>query len=202
MRLRWMLCVVPTLVAVPALASMGGGGSKPEQPPPSSSNPSSSSASESDDSSSPRKQAERSYADAYEQVGKGNADLANSKAKDAQKKFKKALADAQEAVQLDPKYHEAWNLVGYTSRKLGDYDGALKAYATCLDIKPDYAPAREYLGEAYIELGQIDKAREQLVMLDHQEATDEAKTLKSKIDAWSSAHPDSSAARPAAATGQ
>jgi tetratricopeptide (TPR) repeat protein len=201
MRLRWMLYLVPTLLAVPALASMGGG-SKPEPPPSSSSAPPSGSSSESDDSSSPRKQAERSYAEAYEQVGKGNAALADSKAKDAQKKFKKGLEAAQDAVRLDPKYHEAWNLVGYTSRKLGDYDGALKAYATCLDIKPDYAPAREYLGEAYIELGQIDKAREQLVMLDHQEATEEAKTLKSKIDAWSSAHPDSAAAKPAASTGQ
>jgi tetratricopeptide (TPR) repeat protein len=201
MRLRWTWFLVPMVVAVPALASMGGG-SRPEPPTTSSSSPPSGSASESDDSSSPRKQAEREYANAYEQVGKGNADLANSKTKDAQKKFKKALESAQQAVSLDPKYHEAWNLVGYTSRKLGDYDGALRAYASCLDIKPDYAPAREYLGEAYIELGQIDKAREQLVMLDHQEATEEAKTLKSKIDAWTSAHPDSSASKPAAGAGQ
>jgi len=200
MRLRWTWFVLTILVAAPALASMGGG--RPSNPPPSSSTPPSGSESESDDSNSPRKQAERAYADAYDQVGKGNADLANSKTKDAQKKFKKALDAAQQAVTLDPKYHEAWNLVGYTSRKLGDYDGALKAYATCLDIKPDYAPAREYLGEAYVELGQIDKAREQLVMLDHQEATDEAKTLKSKIDTWSAAHPDSSAAAAKPATGQ
>ena len=201
MRLRWMLLVVLMLVAAPTLASMGGG-HKPEPVSPSSSPPPSGSESESDDSNSPRKQAERAYADAYEQVGKGNADLEKSKTKDAQKKFKKALDAANEAVQLDPKYHEAWNLVGYTSRKLGNYDQALKAYATCLDIKPDYAPAREYLGEAYVELGQIDKAREQLVMLDHQEAADEAKTLKSKIDAWSAAHPDSAASKPAAGAGQ
>lgn len=201
MRLRWLWFVVPTLIAVPALASLGGG-SKPEPPTtPTSSTPGGSS-SEAQDTDSARKQAERSYADAYEQVGKGNADLSASKTKDAQKKFKKALGSAQEAVRLDPKYHEAWNLVGYTSRKLGNYDGALKAYETCLDIKSDYAPAREYLGEAYVELGQIDKAREQLVMLDHQEATEEAKTLKTKIDAWTSAHPDSAAAKPAAGAGQ
>jgi len=201
MRLRWMFCLVPILVAAPALASMGG--SRPQPSNPSSSPPPSGSESESDDSNSARKQAERAYADAYDQVGKGNADLDNQKTKDAQKKFKKALGAAQDAVRLDPKYHEAWNLIGYTSRRLGDYDGALKAYATCLDIKPDYAPAREYLGEAYVELGQIDKAREQLVMLDHQQAADEAKTLKGKIDAWSAAHPDSAAAKPATtATGQ
>ena len=201
MRLRWTWLLVLMMVAVPALASMGGG-SRPEPPTTSSPSPPSGSVNASDDSASPTKQAERDYADAYEQVGKGNADLANSKTKDAQKKFKKALEAAQNAVRLDPKYHEAWNLVGYTSRKLGDYDGALRAYESCLDIKPDYAPAREYLGEAYIELGQIDKAREQLVMLDHQVATEEAKTLKSKIDAWTAAHPDSAASKPAAGAGQ
>ena len=201
MRMRWTWFLVPMVVAVPALASMGGG-SKPEPPTTSSSSPPSGSVNSSDDSASPRKQAERDYADAYEKVGKGNADLANSKTKDAQKKFKKALESAQEAVRLDPKYHEAWNLVGYTSRKLGNYDDALRAYQSCLDIKPDYAPAREYLGEAYVELGQIDKAREQLAMLDHQEATEEAKTLKSMIDAWTAAHPDSAASKPAAGAGQ
>ena len=39
-------------------------------------------------------------------------------------------------------------------------------------------------------------------MLDHQEATEEAKTLKSKIDAWTAAHPDSAASKPAAGAGQ
>src|SRR5207245_8409152 len=132
-------------------------------------------------------------------VTRAKDDVAAGKDKNAQKKFKRALDSAEEAVQLDPKYYEAWNAVGYASRKLGKYDDALKAYGTCLDIKPDYAPAREYLGEAYIELGQIDNARTQLALLDHQNAAEESKLLKSKLDAWQSAHPDSSTAK---ATGQ
>jgi cytochrome c-type biogenesis protein CcmH/NrfG len=35
--------------------------------------------------------------------------------------------------------HEAWNYIGYTSRKLGDLDKALAAYGEALRLKPDYA---------------------------------------------------------------
>ena len=201
MRLRWMLTTLPLLAAAPALASMTGGSSPaPPPPPPQNPAPDMSNKDMSLDASS-RQQAERAYAEAYEQITKAKADVEAGKDKNAQKKFKKALESAQEAVHLDAKYYEAWNAVGYASRKLGKYDDALKAYGTCLDIKPDYAPAREYLGEAYIELGQIDKARDQLVMLDHQSAAEESKLLKAKLDVWQAAHPDSSSTK-AASSGQ
>jgi tetratricopeptide (TPR) repeat protein len=195
MRLRWMLLSVAMLAAAPSLASMSGG-SSPAPPPPPSSDQGTTQASSNPDDLSSRQKAEHSYADAYEQIAKAKEDIEAGKDKNAQKKFKQALESAQEAVRLDPKYYEAWNAVGYSSRKLGNYDDALKAYAACLDIKPDYAPAREYLGEAYIELGQLDKAREQLVMLDHFKAVEESKALKTKLDAWQAAHPDSSSSKP------
>lgn len=197
MRLRWMLISLPLLAAAPAFASMTGGSSPAPPPPPTQPPPgaSSSASQEGSPEVASRQQAERAYAEAYDQITKAKDDLEAGKDKNAQKKFKHALESAQEAVHLDAKYYEAWNAIGYASRKLGKYDDALKAYETCLDIKPDYAPAREYLGEAYIELGQIEKARVQLVMLDHQNAADESKLLKSKIDAWQTAHPDSSTAK-------
>jgi tetratricopeptide (TPR) repeat protein len=150
---------------------------------------------------SSRQQAEHAYANAYDQIAKAKEDLAKGKDKNAQKKFKHALESAQEAVQYDPQYYEAWNAVGYASRKLGDYDGAVKAYNRALEIKPDYAAAREYLGEAYVEMGQIAEAQKQLVMLDHQSATEESKQLKASIDAYLSAHPDSSAQKAAGGSG-
>jgi tetratricopeptide (TPR) repeat protein len=199
MRARWWMILMAILVAAPAFAS---GGKEPA----SSATPSSEPPREGDKAASEepsvRKQAEHAYADAFEQIVKAKADAQDGKEKDAAKKFKRGLESAREAVRLDPKYHEAWNMIGFASRKLGDYDGALQAYATCLDLKPDYAPAREYLGEAYVELDQIDKARAQLVMLDHQQATEEAAQLKAKIDAWDAAHPKKEeAAKPAAGSG-
>ena len=37
--------------------------------------------------------------------------------------------------------YEAWNYVGYTSRKLGDYDKALLAYDQALRLNPSYNEA-------------------------------------------------------------
>lgn len=146
----------------------------------------------------PRQEAEESYALAYEDVGKARKDIEDGKAKNAEKKFRRALERCEKAVALDERYHEAWNLLGYTARKTGDYDKAFKAYDRCLSIKPDYAPAREYLGEAWLDKGDARKARDQMVWLERLGATVELKTLKARYDAWTAAHPDS-AAPPAAA---
>ncbi len=142
----------------------------------------------------PRQEAEQSYALAYEEVGKAKKDLEDGKAKNAAKKFRRALERSEKAVLYDERYHEAWNLLGFTARKLGDYDKAFKAYDRCLAIKPDYAPAREYLGEAWLEKGDVKQARLQLVWLERLGATEELKTLKAQYDAWTAAHPDSAAA--------
>ena len=178
-------------IATPAFASMGG--SAPPEPaqntPPEE---------RSSDALTPRQQAERLYGGAYDDIAKANVDVANGKAKNAEKKFKHALGRATDAVALDSTYFEAWNLVGYAARKLGDYPQSLAAYDHCLRIQPGYAPAREYLGEAYVELGRVREAREQLAWLERLSATDQAKLLSQRIADWQSAHPDSLAPAPAA----
>ena len=195
MRVRSLLFAVVFLavVAGSSYASFsGGGGSSDNQPPPSSP-PSEPSA-----SATPRQQAEEIYAKAYEEIAKAKKDLADGKAKNAEKKFKKALDGGERATALDATYHEAWNLVGYASRKLGDYDKAFSAYDKCLSIKPDYAPAIEYRGEAYLEKGNLDKAKEQLVLLQRYNAGDDAKTLSAQIDAYVTKHPEAAPSTPAA----
>ena len=162
-------------------------GSKPEAPSPSSSMP------QPGVSTSPRQQAEELYGLAYEEVGRAKKDLADKKDKNAVKKFKRALERGEEAAKLDPTYHEAWNLVGYCARKLGDYDKAFAAYEKCLNLKFEYAPAREYLGEAWLEKGDPKKAREQLVILDKLNAAVESAELKAAIEVYEVAHPTASA---------
>lgn len=127
------------LFAAPAFASFSGG-SKPDPPPSSSSSPEAKSA-----ETTPRQEAERWYGDAYDEIAKAKKEIADGKAKNADKRFRKAMERGERAVELDSTYHEAWNLVGYGARKLKLYDKALAAYERCLTIKPDYAPAREYL---------------------------------------------------------
>jgi tetratricopeptide (TPR) repeat protein len=80
--------------------------------------------------------------------------------KEAQDKYTAALAKFQQAVQIDPTAHEAWNFVGYTNRKLGHYSEALAAYDKALTLKPGYPEALEYRGEAYLGLDHIPDAKQ------------------------------------------
>jgi tetratricopeptide (TPR) repeat protein len=54
------------------------------------------------------------------------------------------------------------NMVGYTTRKLGDVDKGLDYYQRALALDPNYLRAREYLGEGYLQKGDVAKAKEQL----------------------------------------
>jgi tetratricopeptide (TPR) repeat protein len=182
--------LIAVLAAAPVHASFPRGSSEPQEP------------TEQPSATAPaaRQQAERLYADAYDEVAKAKKDLADGKKKNAEKKFKKALGRGEQATELDSTYHEAWNLVGYSARQLGKYDLSLAAYERCLRLQPNYAPAREYLGEAYIDLGQPDKAREQLVWLERLSAVTEAATLKARLDEWLAAHPEAKAGAGSAGT--
>ena len=55
------------------------------------------------------------------------------------------------------------NYIGYTTRKLGDVDKGLDYYHRALALDPNYLRAREYLGEGYLQKGDVGKAREQLI---------------------------------------
>jgi tetratricopeptide (TPR) repeat protein len=169
-----------TLVATPALASFG---SKPDSPPPSSS--SSQGSTEASGQKTPRQEAEGWYNDAYGDVSKAKDLLAQDKPdkKKADKMFKRAIERADEALKLDKNYYEALNLQGFSWRKLGDYPKSLDAYAACLRIEPDYAPAREYYGQALLESGDRDGAAAQLAYLKRLKADDLAKQLEDAIAA-------------------
>jgi tetratricopeptide (TPR) repeat protein len=55
------------------------------------------------------------------------------------------------------------NLIGYSTRKLGDVDKGIDYYHQALAIDPGYTKARQYLGEAYLLKDDVAKAKEQLM---------------------------------------
>ena len=57
---------------------------------------------------------------------------------------------------------EALNYRGYATRKLGRVDEGIDYYLKSVALDPHYAQVREYLGEAYVIKGDVEKAREQL----------------------------------------
>jgi tetratricopeptide (TPR) repeat protein len=57
---------------------------------------------------------------------------------------------------------EVLNGLGYTNRKLGNFAEGIAYYKQALALDPNYAEAREYLGEGYVTMGKLDLAKEQL----------------------------------------
>jgi len=128
-----------------------------------------------------RAAAEELYAKGYAEAQEAKQLKKDGKAGDAKKKFGKAIKKFESAVDRDPAYYQAWNMVGYCSRNLGDLKRAFSAYEKCLSIKPDYDEAHEYLGEAYIQSGDLAKAKIELAWLRANDS-DEADELAEKID--------------------
>ena len=128
-----------------------------------------------------RAEAEQLYAKGYAEAQEGKQLKKAGKAGDAKKKFGKAIKKFESAVDRDPAYYQAWNMIGYCSRNLGDLKRAFSAYEKCLSIKPDYDEAHEYLGEAYVQSGDLAKAKVELAWLRANDS-DEADELAEKID--------------------
>jgi tetratricopeptide (TPR) repeat protein len=103
------------------------------------------------------KRADKAQEAAASATDAGKKDKATHEAQEA---YALARAKFTEATSLDPTLHEAWNYVGYTNRKLGNYDDALAAYDKALSLKPGYADALEYRGEAYLGLKRVPDAQQ------------------------------------------
>lgn len=73
------------------------------------------------------------------------------------------LARVEAAIGPHP---DVLNYMGFASRKLGRFDAALAYYDRALRLDPTHLGATEYLGELYIQLGELDRARAQLARLD------------------------------------
>ena len=96
----------------------------------------------------PVEKADELAADAVRQADERKKAKARSKAEQAYNIGDEEIRAAPR--ELQPSNYQAWNYVGYTNRKLGNYDAALAAYDRALKLKPDYAEAIEYRGHAYL----------------------------------------------------
>ena len=77
-----------------------------------------------------------------------------------------ALPLLQQVVAKDPRDADAYNLMGYATRKSGDPNGSLRYYTTALQIDPKHLGAHEYIGEAYLMLDRPQEAEQHLARLD------------------------------------
>jgi len=98
-------------------------------------------------------------------IEKGKEKKAKKTLEKAKKKYIKAqnfLLEANKEKAGDP---DTLNYLGFTTRKLGDYENAEIYYLLGLEIDPNHNGINEYLGELYIATNRMELAKERLNIL-------------------------------------
>ena len=83
----------------------------------------------------------------------------------ANKRYEKALTLLIKSNEKKPNKADTLNYLGFTTRKLGDYEGGEKYYLQGLALEPNHIGINEYLGELYVVTNRIDLAKERLDIL-------------------------------------
>ena len=83
----------------------------------------------------------------------------------AKKLYSQAFTKLEKAHKKNKKDPDILNYMGFTSRKIGNFEVAEKFYLQGLSIKPNHNGINEYLGELYVQTNRIDKANERLAIL-------------------------------------
>jgi tetratricopeptide (TPR) repeat protein len=122
---------------------------------------------------------------------KQSADLTGAKARSANQAamagYRESRTRFEAAAKADPNLKEAWNLIGYTSRRLGEYEKSLAAYEKALALNPAYPEAIEYRAEAYLALNRLDDVKTAYLALTGLSAPHAAVLMKSLSD-WVAVH--------------
>tara|TARA_B100001996_G_C18568785_1_gene557547 strand:- start:464 stop:946 length:483 start_codon:yes stop_codon:yes gene_type:complete len=105
------------------------------------------------------------YDDAKKLVKRAGKLEKKEKIDKAKKLYSQAFKKLEKAYSSEKKNPDILNYMGYTSRKIGNFEQAEKFYLTGLSIKPDHNGINEYLGELYVQTNRIDKANERLDVL-------------------------------------
>lgn len=94
--------------------------------------------------------------------------LAAAREATAQQDYAKAAGILREAVAKAPANADYHNLYAYALRKgpSPDMDAVFEHYNEALRLDPRHRGAHEYIGEAYLMVGNVAKAKEHLARLD------------------------------------
>ena len=84
----------------------------------------------------------------------------------AKKRYLKAQKLLLKSNKKKPLQADTLNYLGFTTRKLGDYETGEKYYLLGLEIEPNHKGINEYLGELYVATNRINLAKERLKVLE------------------------------------
>ena len=106
-----------------------------------------------------------SYTKAYNLIKAAKKYEKKGKTDKAQKRYAKAQKLLLKSNEKKPLQADTLNYLGFTTRKLGDYEGGEKFYLQGLQIEPNHNGINEYLGELYVATNRMDMAKERLEVL-------------------------------------
>ena len=89
------------------------------------------------------------------------------KTEKANKRYEKAQKLLIKSNKKKPLQADTLNYLGFTTRKLGDFENGEKYYLLGLEIEPKHIGINEYLGELYVVTNRIDLAKERLEVLEN-----------------------------------
>jgi len=92
---------------------------------------------------------------------------AKGKLEKAKKRYAKAQKLLLKANKEKPLQADTLNYLGFTTRKLGDYENGEKYYLLGLEINPTHVGINEYLGELYVATNRLNLAKERLKILEN-----------------------------------
>jgi tetratricopeptide (TPR) repeat protein len=122
--------------------------------------------------------------------GAKSAELTKAEKLIQAKKWDEAIQVLQTAAAHEPSNADVYNWLGYAERNRGNTDAAFKYYDKALQLDPKHRGAHEYVGEAYLMVGNVAKAKEHLATLQKLCGTkcEEYQDLKKDIEEYESQH--------------
>tara|TARA_Y100000816_G_C25799821_1_gene418950 strand:- start:57 stop:497 length:441 start_codon:yes stop_codon:yes gene_type:complete len=119
----------------------------------------------SDSSSGSSSSKETLYEDAVKLVKRAGKLEKKDKSDKAKKLYAQAFDKLEKAYKSDKKNPDILNYMGFTTRKIGNFEKAEKFYLKGLSLKPNHNGINEYLGELYVQTNRVEKANERLEVL-------------------------------------
>ena len=106
-------------------------------------------------------------------------------------RYEEAIPLLKNVVAKNGRDADAWNYLGFASRKLGKNSEALDYYNKALAIDSKHKGAHEYLGELFLLMKDPAKAQEQLVLLQGlcPGGCEEVEDLRQALAAYKAANP-------------
>ncbi len=132
-------------------------------------------------SDSTSKKVKSNYDKAVQSIKFAKKYEAKGKLEKAKKRYAKAQKLLLKSNSEKPNKADTLNYLGFTTRKLGDYENGEKYYLQGLAIEPNHIGINEYLGELYVATNRLDLAKERLKILENCNCK-EYKELKQIID--------------------